>query len=42
LTSRPSASEGRNDQSIEQTAQFVEAGKHVWYDEPAGDDWPRW
>jgi predicted dehydrogenase len=36
------ASEGRNDESLEQTAQLVEAGKHVWYDEPAGDDWPRW
>jgi predicted dehydrogenase len=36
------ASEGRNDQSLEQTDQLVEAGKHVWYDKPAGDDWPRW
>jgi len=36
------ASEGRNDESLAQTAQIVEAGKHVWYDKPAGDDWAEW
>jgi predicted dehydrogenase len=36
------ASEGRNDESLSQTAELVGAGKHVWYDKPAGDDWPRW
>ncbi len=33
------ASEGRNDESLAQTAAIVRAGKHVWYDKPAGDDW---
>ena len=36
------ASEGLNAESLEQTARIVEAGKHVWYDKPAGDDWTRW
>ncbi|WP_293853668.1 Gfo/Idh/MocA family oxidoreductase [uncultured Alsobacter sp.] len=36
------ASEARNDQSLAQTAALVRAGKHVWYDKPAGDDWPLW
>ncbi len=36
------ASEGKNCESLEQTARLVEAGKHVWYDKPAGDDWERW
>jgi predicted dehydrogenase len=36
------ASEGRNDESLGQTAQLVGAGKHVWYDKPAGDDWAQW
>ena len=36
------ASEGRNDESLEQTEQIVRAGKHVWYDKPAGDDWEQW
>jgi predicted dehydrogenase len=36
------ASEGRNDESLAQTAQLVRAGKHVWYDKPAGDDWAQW
>lgn len=36
------ASEGRNDESLEQTASIVRAGKHVWYDKPAGDDWTGW
>jgi predicted dehydrogenase len=36
------ASEGRNDESLAQTASIVRAGKHAWYDKPAGDDWPAW
>jgi len=36
------ASEGPNSESLEQTAEIVAAGKHVWYDKPAGEDWPRW
>ena len=36
------ASEGRNDESLAQTEEIVRAGKHVWYDKPAGDDWPAW
>jgi len=36
------ASEGANVESLAQTEQIVVAGKHVWYDKPAGDDWPRW
>ena len=36
------ASEGLNAESLEQTARIVEAGKHVWCDKPAGDDWGRW
>ena len=36
------ASEGRNAESLEQTGEIVAAGKHVWYDKPAGDDWARW
>ncbi len=33
------ASEGRNDESLAQTEEIIRAGKHVWYDKPAGDDW---
>ncbi len=36
------ASEGRNDESLSQTETIVQAGKHVWYDKPAGDNWPQW
>ncbi|MDP2950401.1 MAG: Gfo/Idh/MocA family oxidoreductase [Chloroflexota bacterium] len=36
------ASEGRNDESLNQTEETVEAGKHVWYDKPAGDNWEQW
>jgi predicted dehydrogenase len=36
------ASEGRNDESLDQTEQIVLAGKHVWYDKPAGANWPQW
>ena len=33
------AVEGRNDESLAQAQQVAEAGKHLWYDKPAGDDW---
>ena len=36
------ASEGLNAESLDQTRAIVEAGKHVWYDKPAGEDWPGW
>lgn len=36
------ASEGRNDESLAQSEEIVQADKHVWYDKPAGDDWPQW
>ena len=36
------ASEGRNEESLDQTERIVEAGKHVWYDKPAGDKWQQW
>ena len=36
------ASEGRNDESLDQTERIVEAGKHAWYDKPAGDNWAQW
>ncbi|MEN9938868.1 MAG: putative oxidoreductase YhhX [Chloroflexota bacterium] len=36
------ASEGRNDESLEQTERLVRAGKHVWYDKPAGADMEQW
>lgn len=36
------ASEGRNDESLDQTDRIVRAGKHVWYDKPAGDNWVHW
>ncbi len=36
------ASEGRNDESLDQTEAIVRAGKHVWYDKPAGDHWEHW
>ena len=36
------ASEGSNRESLEQTSALVHAGKHVWYDKPAGDDWETW
>jgi len=38
-TIRAVASEGSNAQSLAQTERLVEAGKHVWYDKPAGYDW---
>jgi predicted dehydrogenase len=36
------ASEGRNHESLAHTEACIAAGKHVWYDKPAGDDWERW
>ena len=36
------ASEGLNDESLDQTEEIVASGKHVWYDKPAGDDWDQW
>lgn len=34
------AIEGRNDESLAMAIQAADAGKHLWYDKPAGDDWP--
>ncbi|MDP6039852.1 MAG: Gfo/Idh/MocA family oxidoreductase [Candidatus Latescibacteria bacterium] len=36
------ASEGANIESLNQTEAIVRAGKHVWYDKPAGDNWEQW
>lgn len=36
------ASEGANHESLAQTRAIVAAGKHVWYDKPAGDNWQLW
>src|SRR3954466_9426030 len=36
------AAEGRNDESLDQAEQIIAAGKHVWYDKPAGANWPQW
>ena len=36
------ASEGRNDESLDQTEQVITSGKHAWYDKPAGDNWSQW
>ena len=36
------ASEGANVESLDQTERLVGAGKHVWYDKPAGCDWAQW
>ena len=36
------ASEGNNIESLNQTEAIVAAGKHVWYDKPAGDVWEQW
>ena len=33
------AIEGRNDESLAMAHQAIDAGKHLWYDKPAGDDW---
>ena len=34
------SSEGQNAESLSQTEEIIQAGKHVFYDKPAGDDWP--
>jgi predicted dehydrogenase len=34
------AVEGRNHESLAMAQAAVAAGKHLWYDKPAGDDWP--
>lgn len=34
------AIEGRNDESLAMAHAAINAGKHLWYDKPAGDDWP--
>ena len=36
------ASEGSNEESLEQTEELVRSGKHVWYDKPAGENWEQW
>ena len=36
------ASEGRNDESLDQTEKIITSGKHAWYDKPAGDNWHQW
>ena len=36
------ASEGNNAESLDQTEEIVNAGKHVWYDKPAGENWKQW
>ncbi len=36
------ASEGSNSESLNQTEEIVNAGKHVWYDKPAGENWEQW
>jgi predicted dehydrogenase len=34
------AVEARNHQSLALAQAAIDAGKHLWYDKPAGDDWP--
>ena len=36
------ASEGANIESLDQTEALIEAGKHVWYDKPAGCNLEQW
>lgn len=36
------SSEGSNAESLDQTEALVQAGKHVWYDKPAGQNWAQW
>ena len=36
------ACEGDNAESLAQAEEIVAAGKHLWLDKPAGEDWPRW
>ncbi|MCC7369894.1 MAG: Gfo/Idh/MocA family oxidoreductase [Chloroflexi bacterium] len=35
------AIEGLNPESLAMAHAAVDAGKHLWYDKPAGDNWPR-
>jgi len=35
------AIEGSNAEGLAMAEEAIAAGKHVWYDKPAGDDWPR-
>jgi predicted dehydrogenase len=34
------AIEGRNHESLAMALEASDAGKHLWFDKPAGDDWP--
>jgi predicted dehydrogenase len=34
------AIEGRNHESLGMARAAIDAGKHLWFDKPAGDDWP--
>lgn len=34
------AIEGRNSESLAMAHAAIDAGKHLWYDKPGGDDWP--
>lgn len=34
------AVEGRNDETLPMVTDVLQAGKHVWLDKPAGDNWP--
>jgi predicted dehydrogenase len=34
------AVEGRNHESLAMAHAAIDAGKHLWYDKPGGDDWP--
>ena len=34
------AVEARNHQSLPLARAAIQAGKHIWFDKPAGDDWP--
>src|SRR5688500_16289765 len=36
------AAEGCNHESLDQVEQIVRAGKHIWYDKPAGTSWAQW
>ena len=36
------ASEGANAESLDQTEAIIRAGKHAWYDKPAGESWDQW
>lgn len=36
------ASEGLNRESLDHTEAIIRAGKHCWYDKPAGDNWQQW